>query len=223
MSIQANIKNILADIPDYVKLIAVSKYHPGESIMEAYTAGQRFFGENKVQEMTQKHEMLPNDIKWHLIGHLQSNKVKYIVSYVSMIESIDSFKLLCEVNKQAAKVNRIIPCLLQIHIAKEDTKFGFSFDECREMLMNENWKELRNIEISGVMGMATNTEDESEVKDEFNSLYNFFEKIKNDFFPDSASFKEISMGMSHDYKLAIECGSTMVRVGSKIFGERVYK
>lgn len=140
-----------------------------------------------------------------------------------MIESIDSFKLLCEVNKQAAKVNRIIPCLLQIHIAKEDTKFGFSFDECREMLMNENWKELRNIEISGVMGMATNTEDESEVKDEFNSLYNFFEKIKNDFFPDSASFKEISMGMSHDYKLAIECGSTMVRVGSKIFGERVYK
>lgn len=222
MSIQANLQNLLLDIPENVKLIAVSKFNPNESIMEAYEAGQRIFGESKVQEMTQKYESLPKDIEWHFIGHLQSNKIKYMASYVSMIHAIDSFALLKEIDKHAKKVNRRIPCLLQIHIAKEESKFGFSFDECREMLKNEQWKALDNIEICGVMGMATNSDDQQEIREEFKSLHSFFNEIKNSYFYDDDSFKEISMGMSGDYKIAIEEGSTMVRVGSKIFGERIY-
>ncbi len=222
MSIQANLQNLLLDIPENVKLIAVSKFNPNESIMEAYEAGQRIFGESKVQEMTQKYETLPKDIEWHFIGHLQSNKIKYMASYVSMIHAIDSFALLKEIDKHAKKVNRIIPCLLQIHIAKEESKFGFSFDECREMLKKEEWKTLDNIKICGVMGMATNSDDQQEIREEFKSLHSFFNEIKNSYFYDDDSFKEISMGMSGDYKIAIEEGSTMVRVGSKIFGERIY-
>lgn len=222
MSIQANLNEVLATLPSHVQLVAVSKFHPIEALQEAYDAGQRIFGESKVQEMTQKYEALPKDIAWHFIGHLQTNKIKYMAPYVAMIHGVDSFKLLSEINKQAAKVNRCIPCLLQIHIAQEETKFGFTFDECREMLGQGEWKELTNISISGVMGMATNTDDEEQIKKEFQSLSNFFNEIKQEFFSDNESFKEISMGMSDDYPFAIEAGSTLIRVGSKIFGERIY-
>ena len=198
MSIQANLKEVLADLPSGVRLVAVSKFHPNESIEEAYTAGQRIFGESKVQE------------------------IKYMAPYVAMIHGIDSYKLLVEVNKQAQKCSRVIPCLLQIHIAEEETKFGFSFDECREMLQKGDWKELHHIQISGVMGMATNIDDTEQIKKEFCSLNTFFKEIKRTYFTDTESFKEISMGMSHDYPIAIREGSTMVRVGSKIFGERNY-
>lgn len=220
--IQEEIKRIQAELPKSVRLVAVSKFHPVEALQEAYEAGQRIFGESKVQEMTQKYESLPKDIEWHFIGHLQTNKIKYIAPYVSLIHGVDSYKLLVEINKQAAKAGRIIPCLLQIHIAQEETKFGFSIDECREMLQEEDWKSLANVRISGVMGMATNTDDEEEISKEFDTLACFFQEIKETYFPDSPTFKEISMGMSDDYPLAIEKGSTLIRVGSKIFGERHY-
>lgn len=222
MSIKANLQEVLAGITKDVTLVAVSKFHPNESIMEAYETGQRIFGESKVQEMTQKYETLPKDIEWHFIGHLQSNKIKYMAPYVTMIHAIDSLSLLKEIDKHAKKVNRTISCLLQIHIAKEETKFGFSFDECRTMLDEEEWKKLDNIRICGVMGMATNCDDQKEIREEFNSLHTFFKEIKEEYFKDEESFKEISMGMSGDYEIAIEEGSTMVRVGSKIFGERIY-
>jgi pyridoxal phosphate enzyme (YggS family) len=222
MSIKANLQEVLTGITKDVTLVAVSKFHPNESIMEAYEAGQRIFGESKVQEMTQKYETLPKDIEWHFIGHLQSNKIKYMAPYVTMIHAIDSLSLLKEIDKHAKKVNRTISCLLQIHIAKEETKFGFSFDECRTMLNEEEWKKLDNIRICGVMGMATNCDDQKEIREEFNSLHTFFKEIKEEYFKDEESFKEISMGMSGDYEIAIEEGSTMVRVGSKIFGERIY-
>ena len=222
MSIKANLQEVLAGITKDVTLVAVSKFHPNESIMEAYEAGQRIFGESKVQEMTQKYETLPKDIEWHFIGHLQSNKIKYMAPYVTMIHAIDSLSLLKEIDKHAKKVNRTISCLLQIHIAKEETKFGFSFDECRTMLNEEEWKKLDNIRICGVMGMATNCDDQKEIREEFNSLHTFFKEIKEEYFKDEESFREISMGMSGDYEIAIEEGSTMVRVGSKIFGERIY-
>ena len=222
MSIQANLQNIIAGIPKNVKLVAVSKYHPNEAVMEAYNAGQRIFGESKVQEMTQKHDTLPDDIQWHFIGHLQSNKIKYMISYVSMIHAIDTFALLKEIDKHAKKADRTVNCLLQIHLAQEETKFGFSFDECRNMLKEGEWKNLKNIRICGVMGMATNTDDTAQIRKEFASLHNFFNEIKNEHFACDDFFKEISMGMSHDYQIAIEEGSTMVRVGTSIFGERVY-
>lgn len=222
MSIKANLQEVLAGITKDVTLVAVSKFHPNESIMEAYEAGQRIFGESKVQEMAQKYETLPKDIEWHFIGHLQSNKIKYMAPYVTMIHAIDSLSLLKEIDKHAKKVNRTISCLLQIHIAKEETKFGFSFDECRTMLNEEEWEKLDNIRICGVMGMATNCDDQKEIREEFNSLHTFFKEIKEEYFKDEESFKEISMGMSGDYEIAIEEGSTMVRVGSKIFGERIY-
>ena len=220
--IQEEIKRINAELPSTVRLVAVSKYHPVEALQEAYEAGQRIFGESKVQEMTQKYEVLPKDIEWHFIGHLQTNKIKYMAPYVSLIHGVDSYKLLVEINKQAIKAGRIIHCLLQIHIAQEETKFGFSTDECREMLQEGSWKSLENIQISGVMGMATNTEDEEEIIKEFDTLACFFHEIKNIYFQDSPSFKEISMGMSDDYPLAIKKGSTLIRIGSKIFGERHY-
>lgn len=222
MSIQTNLKETLATLPPHVRLVAVSKFHPNEALQEAYDAGQRIFGESKVQEMTQKYESLPKDIEWHFIGHLQTNKIKYMASYVAMIHGVDSFKLLIEINKQAAKVGRIIPCLLQIHIAQEETKFGFSFEECKEMLMAGEWKSLKNISLCGIMGMATNTEDEEEIRKEFQSLRNFFQEIKQGFFSEDSAFKEISMGMSDDYPLAIEYGSTLIRIGSRIFGNRNY-
>ena len=222
MSIQTNLKETLATLPPHVRLVAVSKFHPNEALQEAYDAGQRIFGESKVQEMTQKYESLPKDIEWHFIGHLQTNKIKYMAPYVAMIHGVDSFKLLIEINKQAAKVGRIIPCLLQIHIAQEETKFGFSFEECKEMLMAGEWKGLKNISLCGIMGMATNTEDEEEIRKEFQSLSNFFQEIKQGFFSEDSAFKEISMGMSDDYPLAIEYGSTLIRIGSRIFGNRNY-
>lgn len=222
MDIKSNLQQIRAQLPASTRLIAVSKYHPTEAIMEAYQAGQRLFGENKVQEMTQKYESLPKDIQWHLIGHLQSNKIKYIVPYVSMIHSVDSYKLLNEINKQAAKCGRRIPCLLQIHIAQEETKFGFSYEECREMLEQGEWKNLENIFINGLMGMATNTGDTKKIECEFRALQLFLAELKQSYFADYPYFKELSMGMSHDYHLAVTHGSTFVRVGSKIFGERNY-
>lgn len=222
MDIQANLKEVLTSLPAQVKLVAVSKFHPNESIEQAYRAGQRIFGESKVQELTGKYETLPKDIEWHFIGHLQTNKVKYIAPYITMIHAVDSYKLLAEIDKQAAKNGRVIPCLLEIHIAQEESKYGFTFQECREMLEAGEWKNLTHICIAGLMGMATFTEDETEIKREFDSLKQFFNEIKQNYFADRDTFREISMGMSHDYPLAIEAGSTLVRVGSKIFGERIY-
>ena len=222
MSIKSNLLDVLSELPERVRLVAVSKFNPKEAIMEAYDAGQRIFGESKVQEMTDKYEALPKDIEWHFIGHLQTNKIKYIAPYVSMIHGVDSYRLLCEINKQAEKAGRIIPCLLQIHIAQEETKFGFSFDECREILAREEWKELTNISIQGLMGMATYTDSTKQIEAEFCSLSSFFTEVKQSYFDQKPDFKEISMGMSHDYPMAIAAGSTLVRVGSKIFGERIY-
>ena len=222
MSISSILSSIKTDLPDHVRLVAVSKFHPVEMIEEAYHAGQRIFGENHVQEMTQKHELLPKDIEWHFIGHLQTNKVKYIAPFVSLIHSVDSFKLLKEINKQAEKSQRVISCLLQIHIAQEETKFGFSFDECRSMLQEEEWKTLTHVQLCGVMGMATFTDDIQEVRNEFRSLKKFFDEIKENYFSHIEAFREISMGMTDDYPIAIEEGSTLIRIGTKIFGERVY-
>ena len=222
MSISSILSSIKTDLPDHVRLVAVSKFHPVEMIEEAYHAGQRIFGENHVQEMTQKHELLPKDIEWHFIGHLQTNKVKYIAPFVSLIHSVDSFKLLKEINKQAERSQRVISCLLQIHIAQEETKFGFSFDECRTMLQEEEWKTLTHVQLCGVMGMATFTDDVQEVRNEFRSLKKFFDEIKENYFSNNDAFHEISMGMTDDYPIAIEEGSTLIRIGTKIFGERVY-
>jgi pyridoxal phosphate enzyme (YggS family) len=223
MSVADKIKEIRAELPQGVRLVAVSKYHPVEMIQEAYAAGQRLFGENKVQEMTAKHEVLPADIEWHFIGHLQTNKIKFIAPYVSMIHGIDSFRLLSEVNKRAEREGRVIKCLLQIHIAREETKFGFAPEECLEMLQSEPWQELKNVEICGLMTMGSNTDDMEQVRGEFRSVKRLFDEVKSRWFADADSFRELSMGMSHDYHLAIEAGSTMVRVGSSIFGERVYR
>lgn len=220
--IAESIREIQKELPQGVRLVAVSKFHPNEAIEEAYHAGQRIFGESKVQEMTAKHESLPQDIEWHFIGHLQTNKVKYIVPYVTLIHSIDSYKLLIEVNKQAAKVNRKIDCLIQLHIALEETKFGFNMNECRELFSSGILKDLKNIRICGLMGMATNTDNTEQIRSEFHLLNNFFQEIKGKWFAEENSFKELSMGMSHDYHEAITEGSTLIRVGSKIFGERIY-
>ena len=203
-----------------VTLVAVSKNHPAEAIEEAYTAGQRVFGENLVQEMVEKQAQLPKDIQWHQIGHLQSNKVKYIAPFVSLIESVDSMKLLKEINKQALKHNRVIDCLLQIYIADEDTKFGLGFDEAIELLRDEELPNLKNVRIVGLMGIATNTALEGQTKAEFEELKVLFDGIKTSFFRKDNGFKVISMGMSADYKLAIAAGSNMVRIGSSIFGKR---
>lgn len=222
MDIQANLKEVLDQLPEGVRLVAVSKFHPNEAIEEAYKVGLRIFGESREQELSTKYETLPKDIEWHFIGHLQTNKVKYIAPYIAMIHAVDSYKLLAEIDKQAAKYNRVIPCLLEIHIAQEESKYGFTFDTCRQMLEEGGWKQLKHVCIAGVMGMGTNTDDEKEVEKEFSSLADFFHSLKQDYFSQTDSFKEISMGMSHDYQIAIKCGTTLVRVGSKIFGERIY-
>lgn len=203
-----------------VELIAVSKTKPVEAIMELYDAGQRIFGENTVQELMEKYEQLPKDIQWHLVGHLQSNKVKYIAPFISLIHGVDSLKLLQEIDKQAAKHNRVIDCLLQVHIADEETKFGFDVVELIEMLEEGSWKELKNVRICGLMGIATNTESLYTIKEEFYELNTTLKGIKLTYFRKDAFFKELSMGMSSDYKIAIEQGSTMVRIGSMLFGER---
>lgn len=220
--ISDRIKRITESLPEGVRLVAVSKFHPVESIREAYNAGQRLFGENHVQEMAEKQPQLPDDIEWHMIGHLQSNKIKYMISFVKMIHSVDSLQLLSEINKQAAKVNRTVDCLLQLHVAKEETKFGFTPEECHEMLEANEWRQLQNVRICGVMGMATNTDDTEEVRNEFKEIHNFFNEAKTKYFADAPWFKELSMGMSEDYLVAVECGSTMVRVGTGIFGPRQY-
>ena len=220
--IQEEIQSIKAGLPEGVRLVAVSKFHPIEALQDAYDGGQRIFGESKVQEMTQKYEALPKNIEWHFIGHLQTNKIKYMAPYVALIHGVDSYKLLAEINKQAAKARRIIPCLLQIHIAQEETKFGFSTEECRAMLEEGQWRQLDHVQIAGVMGMATNTEDETQSRREFSTLSAFFQEIKEAYFKEVSSFKEISMGMSDDYPLAIEEGSTLIRIGSRIFGARNY-
>lgn len=214
MSISENIKFIKSEIPDNVTLIAVSKTKPNEMIMEAYEAGQKDFGENYVQELVDKQEQLPKDINWHFIGHLQSNKVKYIAPFVYLIHGVDSFNLLKEINKQALKNDRVIDCLLQIYIAQEETKFGLSFDEAKEILTSKEFNELKNISIKGFMAMASNTDDQEQIKKEFKSL--------NEFNLNNFNFKTLSFGMSSDYQLAIQQGSTMIRVGSSIFGERNY-
>lgn len=221
-TIGERLNEIKSVLPASVCLVAVSKFHPAENIREVYDAGQRVFGESKAQELVQKQAVLPADIQWHFIGHLQSNKIKYIAPFIAMIHSIDSFKLLAEVNKFAAKENRVIDCLLQIHVAEEETKFGFSPDECISMLRDELWRDLKNVRICGIMGMASLTDNEAQIRDEFHRLAALYGDLKREFFVCNAAFKEISMGMSHDYPLAVEAGSTMVRVGSLIFGERNY-
>lgn len=220
--IEQQLTEIRSEMPESVKLVAVSKFHPAETIRIAYNAGQRIFGESKVQELEAKQALLPEDIEWHFIGHLQTNKVKYIAPYISMIHAVDSLKLLSEINKQAQRAGRVIDCLLEIHIAREESKYGFSFNSCREMLKQGLWKNFEGIRICGVMGMATNTDNEAIIRNEFAGLYRYFGQLKNEFFADTDYFKEISMGMSHDYRIAIAEGSTMIRVGSKIFGERNY-
>lgn len=220
MSIAENLAAIKEQLKNHVTLVAVSKTFPVEAIQEAYQAGQRIFGENRVQELLPKYEALPKDIEWHLIGHLQTNKVKSIAPFISLIHSVDSLKLLEEINKEALKNNRVIDCLLQMYIAKEETKFGLDFEETRALLNSSEYAALPNIRIVGLMGMATNTPDASVVRQEFKSLLTFFNELKQSVFNNTPSFKEISMGMSGDYKMAIEEGSTMIRVGSSIFGVR---
>lgn len=221
MSIAATITAINEELKNTeVKLIAVSKTKPIESITEAYACGQKIFGENTVQELVGKHEALPKDIEWHLIGHLQTNKVKYIAPFISMIHSVDSLKLIQEINKQALKNNRIIDCLLQIYIADEDTKYGMDFAEAIEFLRSEEFKQLKNVKIRGVMGIATLTDNPRMIRDEFHELKTFFIGLKETFFRKDPDFTEISMGMSSDYKIAIEQGSTMIRLGSTLFGKR---
>lgn len=220
--VKENLETIRKSIPSGVLLVAVSKTKPVEALQEAYDAGQRVFGENHALEMRDKHEVLPNDINWHFIGHLQTNKIKYIIPFVKLIHSIDTENLLQAVNKESVKNNRIVDCLLQFHIAEEETKFGLSIEEAEKILNSDAFKAMKNVRICGVMGMATNTDNETQIRKEFHHLKEIFETIKSKYFTDCEYFKEISMGMSHDYQIAIEEGSTMVRVGSKIFGERNY-
>lgn len=217
-----NLREILSELPSHITLVAVSKTHTAEEIMKAYEAGQRVFGENKVQELVPKYDQLPKDIKWHFIGHLQSNKIKYITSFIHLIHSVDSLSLLKEIDKYAVKYNRIVNVLLQVYIAKEESKFGFDEEELMEMFQSPNYLACNNVRICGLMGMATNTENELIIRNEFRSLTVLFRKLKETVFLNSDFFKEISMGMSSDYIMAIEEGSTIIRVGSRIFGERDY-
>ncbi len=218
--ITANILRLKNELPSDVKMVAVSKTKTTNEILKAYNTGHQIFGENRVQELNEKKEKLPEDIEWHFVGHLQSNKVKYIAPFVNMIESVDSFKLLRIINKEASRNNRVIDCLLQFHIAQEETKFGFNMAELKEMTESEEFSHLNHVRICGVMGMATFTDDHKQVRQEFKCLHEYFNELKNKYFLDQPSFREISMGMSGDYRIAIEEGSTMIRIGSIIFGER---
>lgn len=220
--VSINLHKVLEQLPDGVKLIAVSKFHPKEFIEVAYNEGQRIFGESHEQELSAKVRELPQDIEWHFIGHLQTNKVKYIAPYISMIEAVDTLKLLKEINKQALKNNRIINVLLELHIAEEESKYGFTFDDCRKLLEGDEWKLLKNVHISGLMMMASNTTDKVQVKDEMLLAADFFDEIKEKYFKDDPDFKERSWGMSNDYPIALEARSTMIRVGTAIFGPRIY-
>jgi len=219
MPIKENLLKIKSSLPEHVTIVAVSKTKPVADLMEAYNVGQRIFGENKIQEMTEKWEQMPKDIQWHMIGHIQTNKVKFMAPYVSLIHGVDSLKLLEEINKQAIKNNRIIDCLLQIHIAEEETKFGLNEEELNDLLTSESFKNLNNIKIVGLMGMATFTENQNQIKKEFEHLKSIFDKLELQN-TKNCELNTLSMGMSGDYKLAIVCGSTMVRIGSSIFGGR---
>ena len=222
MNIQKNLLHIKELLPDDVTLVAVSKFHPKEELLQAYEAGQRVFGESHEQELAAKHEALPDDIKWHFIGHLQTNKVKYIVPYVSMIEAVDSLRLLREIEKQAAKHDRVVPVLLELHIAQEATKYGLTLDDCRTLLADGEWRLMEHVSIQGLMMMASFVDDEAQIRSEFLTAKAFFDEVKRDFFADDARFRIRSWGMSDDFPIAVECGSTMVRVGTSIFGPRVY-
>ena len=220
--IARRLNDVRESLPQGVRLVAVSKFHPSECIMEAYNAGQRVFGESREQELAKKVGQLPEDIEWHFIGHLQTNKVKYIAPYISMIDAVDSLKLLCEVNKQAAAHNRTIKVLLELHIAEEETKYGLSLDACRQLLADGQWRELKNVRICGLMMMASHVDDTQLIRSEFMLAADFFDEVKARYFADDAAFCERSWGMSHDYRIAVQCRSTMVRVGTYIFGERAY-
>ena len=220
--VKGNLHKVLSDLPEGVKLVAVSKFHTNEYLLAAYEEGQRVFGESHEQELKQKQQSLPADIEWHFIGHLQTNKVKYIAPYISMIDAVDSMKLLREINKQAMKNNRVIKVLLELHIAEEETKYGLTLDACRELLAAGEWRELKNVQICGLMMMASYVEDQEQIRREMMMASDFFDEVKARFFADDDLFCERSWGMSHDYPIAVQCHSTMVRVGTTIFGPRVY-
>ena len=220
--VKGHLRQIMDDIPQGVRLVAVSKYHPAEYIETAYEEGQRLFGESHEQELRRKYDSLPKDICWHFIGHLQTNKVKYIAPYISMIEAVDSLKLLREIDRQAAKHDRVIDVLLELHIAEEETKYGLTPDDCRRLLQEGEWREMEHVRICGLMMMASYVDDESQIRSEFQMANNLFDELKAAYFADAPYFCERSWGMSHDYPIAIEEGSTMVRIGTAIFGPRVY-
>lgn len=220
-SIPERLQAVRSSLPEGTRLVAVSKFHPAGMILEAYQAGQRIFGESHVQELQQKQPQLPADIEWHFIGHLQTNKVKYIAPYITMIHSADSPRLLAEISKQGAKCNRRIPCLLQLHVAREETKFGFTPDECLDFMSGGDWRSMDGIRLAGVMCMASNTDDQAQIASEFDLARQVFLTLKSRYFPDDEGFRECSWGMSHDYPIALRHGSTLVRVGSLIFGQRV--
>lgn len=220
--VRGHLRDVLDTLPAGVRLVAISKYHPAECIQAAYDEGQRVFGESHEQELGKKREVLPKDIQWHFIGHLQTNKVKYIAPYISMIESVDSLKLLKEINKHAAKCGRMIDVLLELHIAEEETKYGFTPDECRSLLSDGEWRTLTNVRICGLMTMASFVEDEAQIRSEFLAAAALFDEFKRDYFAADDAFRERSWGMSHDYRIAVECRSTMVRIGTTIFGSRIY-
>lgn len=220
--VKNNLREVLAQLPDHVRLVAVSKFHPDEYIMAAYEEGQRIFGESHEQELKRKQETLPKDIEWHFIGHLQTNKVKYIAPYISMIEAVDSLKLLREIDKQAAKYDRVIDVLLELHIAEEETKYGLTLEACRELLAGGEWRSLEHVRICGLMMMASFVDDTEQIRSEMMMASDFFDEVKRQYFADDPAFKERSWGMSHDFPIAVECHSTMVRIGTTIFGPRVY-
>jgi len=220
MSIEKNLKKIRVQIPENVQLVCVSKFQPNKAILEAYHLGERIFGESRVQELCEKQKSLPGDIQWHFIGHLQTNKVKYIVPFVDLIHAVDSLRLLEEIDRNARKIGRVVRCLLEIHIARESSKFGFLPEQLIEMLKGEGWKNLHNVQICGLMGMATYTDNQTQIRQEFRNLKLLYDQLKDSFFSNEASFRELSIGMSNDFQIAIEEGSTIVRLGTCIFGER---
>ncbi len=220
--VKGNLHTVLDRLPQGVRLVAISKYHPNEYIEAAYAEGQRVFGESHEQELKQKHESLPKDIVWHFIGHLQTNKVKYIAPYINMVEAVDSLKLLKEIDKQAAKCGRVIDVLLELHIAEESTKYGLTLDDCRQLLADGEWREMKHVRICGLMMMASFTDDREQIRREFTTAADFFDEVKAQYFADAPWFCERSWGMSDDYDIAVTCRSTMVRIGTSIFGPRVY-
>ncbi len=220
--IKKHLHEITDSLPEGVRLVAVSKFHPEEDIMEAYAEGQRIFGESHEQELSRKHEALPKDIEWHFIGHLQTNKVRFIVPYISMIEAVDSLRLMREIEKQAARCDKVVDCLLELHIAEEATKYGLSLDDCRQLLHDGEWRNMSHVRIRGLMMMASFTDDEQQIRREMNTAADFFDEVKRDYFADDEAFALRSWGMSDDFPIALQCRSNMIRVGTRIFGPRKY-